>query len=355
MTMAIGAIGALSAEAALLRGRMETLGRQVADGRRGPLYGDIAPEARRAIDLRAEIARREGYGASIGRALGRGAAAQAALGRLAQIAEQFFAETMTLNGAEPTRTAAVATMARAAMEEVAGLLNERHAGDYLFAGSDTANPPVPDPANIATGGMAAQIAAAVAGLGGGNAAAVAAATRAAAMDDTAGVTPFSAFLADPAQGGSEAPRSLVAADGERLAYGLFANRNARAVSTGETTGSWARDLLRGLATLAALDPAQGQLGADFTELVGTVREGLRSAVQGLGEEAGLLGAAETRLEAMRAQHAEVTVALRGQLAGIEEVDMAETLTRLQATQAQLEASYRAIALLGELTLARFLA
>jgi flagellin-like hook-associated protein FlgL len=202
--------------------------------------------------------------------------------------------------------------------------------------------------------MAAQIAAAVAGLGGGNAAAVAAATKAAAMDDTVGVTPFSAFLSDPATGGAEPPRAIPTADGERVEYGVLANRNARAVSAGETTGSWTRDLLRGLATLAALDPAQAQLGQDFTDLVGTAREGLRSAAGALAVEQGALGQVEARLEAARVRHEEASAVLAGQLAAVEEVDMAETLTRLQATRSQLEASYRAIASLGGLTLAQFL-
>ncbi len=64
---------------------------------------------------------------------------------------------------------------------------------------------------------------------------------------------------------------------------------------------------------------------------------------------------EQRLEATARRHAEVSVALTGQLAGIEEVDMADTISRLQATQTQLEASYRALAQVSALTLTRFLA
>jgi flagellin-like hook-associated protein FlgL len=146
-----------------------------------------------------------------------------------------------------------------------------------------------------------------------------------------------------------------AAEGERVEYGVLANRNAAATSEGETTGAWSRDILRGLATLAALDPAQAQLGADFTELVASVRDGLRSAIDALGEERGALGAVEQRLEATAVRHSEVTVALTAQLAAIEEVDMAETISRLQATQTQLEASYRAISVASGLTLTRFLA
>ncbi|MBL6459667.1 hypothetical protein JMJ55_30715, partial [Belnapia sp. T6] len=79
------------------------------------------------------------------------------------------------------------------------------------------------------------------------AATVAAATRAAALDDSAGTTPFSDVLSDPARGGVEPRRSLLSAAGTATPVGLFANRNAAERSAGETTGSWVRDLLRGLA------------------------------------------------------------------------------------------------------------
>jgi flagellin-like hook-associated protein FlgL len=352
--MTIGMIGRLDTGAAMLRARLEVLTRQVADGRRGPGYGDIAPEARRAVDLRAELDRREVWQGTISRALARTTVAQGTLGRIADIATQFYQEAIRLDGTSGARITAVATAARAAMVEVASLLNERHAGEYLFGGSDSANPPIPDPQGILGSGMASGIATAVAGLTAGNAAAVAAATLAAAQSDAPGVTPFSAFLSDPAQGLGEPRRSVPAAEGERVAYGLFANRNAAAASSGETTGSWARDVLRGLATLAALDPAQASLAPGFTDLMAVVRDGLRSAVEAIGAERGALGATERRLEATARRHAEVSVALAGQLAGIEEVDMAATISRLQATQTRLEASYRAISLVSGLTLTRFL-
>jgi flagellar hook-associated protein 3 FlgL len=350
----IGPIGRMDAGAAALRARLDVLTRQVSDGRKGPGYGDIAPEARRAIDLRADIARREAWQGTISRALARTDVTQEALGRLSDIATQFYTEAIRMDGTSGVRIAAVAAQARAAMEEVANLLNERHAGEYIFGGTDSANPPVPDPRGIATGGMASDIAAAVASLGGGNAAAVVAATLAAAQSDAAGTTPFSAFHSDPALGLGEARRAVPAADGERVAYGVFPNRNAAATSEGETTGSWARDILRGLAAFAALDPAQAELGADFTDLVASLRDGMRSAIDALGEERGALGAVEQRLEATARRHAEVSVALTGQVAAIEEVDMAETISRLQATQTQLEASYRAISLVSGLTLTRYL-
>ena len=136
--------------------------------------------------------------------------------------------------------------------------------------------------------------------------------------------------------------------------GLFANRNAGAASSGETAGGWARDLMRGLMSLTALTPAQAADRNDFQAFAVTIREGLRSATAALGSEAGALGQTEVRLSAAAARHAEIGVALQTQLAGIQEVDLAEAMTRLQQTQTQLQASYTAIARLASLSLAQFL-
>lgn len=351
---AVSTLSRLDASSLALRMRLDTLTRQVADGRKGPHYGDIAPQARLAIDLRADMARRDVWQDTIDSTLSRSSVTQNAMQRIADIATDFYQKAIKIDGTSGTLIGSVATQARAAMAEIASLLNETYAGQYVFGGTDSANPPVPDAKGIANSGMATDIAAAVAGLTSGNAAAVAAATLAAASSDAAGTTPFSAFLSDPARGLAEPRRSVPTGDGQAVEYGILANRNAAAASEGQTTGSWSRDILRGLATLAAMDPSQAALGSDFTEMVATVRDGLRSAIDALGVEAGSLGATEERLQAIARRHADITVTLTSQLATIEEVDMAETISRLDATKIQLEASYQAISLVSSLRLTNFL-
>ncbi|MDO9709800.1 flagellin [Paracraurococcus lichenis] len=351
----VNGYGRLAADSSALRLQVELLTRQVSTGRKAEAQGDIAPDLPRALTLRAEIARRDTYGTAISEALSRSGATQTALQRLGDIAREFADDVaMKLDPNDPNALSLVAPRAKAALVEVGQLLDSQSAGEYLFGGSDLRNPPVPDPEGLPGSGMAQQVAAAVASLGGGNAAAVAAATRAAAMDDSPGVTPFSAFLSDPAAGLAEPRRAVPAGDGQAVPYGLFANRNAAAASAGETTGSWARDLLRGLASLAALTPAQTASPDDFRALAGTIRDGLRSAADGIADEAGALGLTEARLTTAKEQHATLGDALKGQLSDIEEVDLAATLSRLQSTRTALEASYTAIGRLGELNLTRFL-
>jgi len=353
-----GALTRLVGQSSALKDQLGRLSAQAADGRRGTYYGDIAGEAGRAIGLRGEIARREAHSAVLDRALGRTGAAQQALGQLSAVAEGFLSEAGKITRADTTRITAIAASARQAIGEVAGLLNERHAGGYLFGGSDTANPPIPDPAGITGTAMATAIATAVGGLAPGGAAGVLAATLAAATSTAPGTTPFSDYALDPARGGAEPRGTTLTGDGDSVPTGLFAGRNAAATTPGTIpgggTGSWSRDLLRGLMTLASLTPAMTTAGGDFDAVVGSVTAGLKAAMTGLGEEAGALGQSEARLEAARTGHADMGVTLKAQLAGIEEVDLATTLTALQDTQTRLQASWQALSMLSGLSLADYI-
>ncbi|MFH5924611.1 flagellin [Roseomonas xinghualingensis] len=349
-----GALSRLVGQSALLKAQLETLSAQSVDGRRGTYYGEIAGDAGRAISLRAEIARRDTHAVTIDRALGRTGAAQEALERLSTIAEQFLTEAGKITRADSTRITALAGSAREAIQEVAALLNEKHAGEFIFGGADIANPPIPDPAGIMGTPMAAAIASATASLAPGNSATVLAATLAAAQSTNAGETPFSDYAVDPGRGLTEPRTGTAVGDGEVVRTGLFASRNAAAGTAGSEAGGWSRDLLRGLMTLASLTADKTAAGGDFDAVMESVKAGLKSAMTGLGEEAGALGQSEARLEAARTRHADLKVTLSGQLADVEEVDLAATLVAMQDTQTRLQASWQALSMLSGLSLTQFL-
>ena len=338
----------------MLRERMAQLSDQISTGRKGNSYAALGTEAPKAMDLRAEIGRRETYQNMIGQTLSKVQVTQSVLNRIGAIAEKFAASSTKLMGAaKPEEIQIQAGQAKAALVEVANLLNEEYAGEYLFDGADTHNPPIPNPNAIPTTGMAEKIADEVAKLNATNATTVLSAITGWATDDDPLITPFSEYL-ETGEGKTEGRRNLLANDNERIDYGILANRNAAVVSSGETTGSWARDLLRGLASIAGLTPEKSQLGQSYTSFVTKVQEGLRSSVEALALERGALGVTEARLESVRTLHESVSVSLTLQVSDLEEVDMAKTITSFQATQTQLEASYRAIAMAQQLSLTRFL-
>ena len=394
-----------------LRERITVLGEQISTGRRGKTYAAVGSDAPKAMDLRGEIGRREVYQSTINLTLSKISVSQGVLDRIGAIAEKFTANTAKLlGGAKPEEIQIQAAQAEAAMAEVATLLNEQFNGEYLFGGSDSRNPPIPNPQAIATSGMGREIKNKVASLNGSNVTAVLADTKAFAQSNAAGTTPFSYFLSARTWAGStpyavgdlvvsngniyratqagtsnatggptgngtgiidsgakwdyvqpgtvagatEARVNILGNDNDRIAYGIHANRNASIVSTGETTGSWARDLLRGLASIAGLTPDKAQLGNDYTTFVTTVRNGLNSAVDALALERGSLGLTEARLQSVASLQENIGTSLTLQLSNLEEVDMAKTITSFQTTQTQLEASYRAIAMAQQLSLTRFL-
>ena len=339
-----------------LRDRITVLGEQISTGRKGRTYAAIGSDAPKAMDLRAEIGRRETYQTTITQTLSKIKISQNVMDRIGAIAQKFTANAAKLLGAaKPEEIQVQAAQAEAAMVEVATLLNEQLNGEYLFGGSDSHNPPIPNPQTIATqlGGMGREIKNKVASLNGSNVVDVLDDTKSLAESDDLGITPFSEFLST-LPGKEEARTNILGNDNERVAYGIHANRNAAVKSTGDTTGSWARDLLRGLASIAGLTPEKAQLGSDYTTFVTTVRKGLESAADALALERGSLGLTEARLQSMASLQESVSTSLTLQLSNLEEVDMAKTITSFQTTQSQLEASYRALAISQQLSLTRFL-
>ena len=127
-------------------------------------------------------------------ATGRMAVTQTALTSMQSIAATFYAQLNTVDGINAGAVDSIAASARDALGQMASQLNTQIGGVYVFAGQDTANPPVPDPANILTSGFYTQIKTAVAGLAANGAAATATATFDVAASDAAGTSPFSAYL-----------------------------------------------------------------------------------------------------------------------------------------------------------------
>lgn len=344
----ISTLSGMAPDQARLRDRLATLTRQVATGQVGQTHGALGAAARTAIDLRGDIARREAHVGAAETALARMGTAQGVLARLEAIAANTAAEAARARTLGSAGVEALARSARAALEEAAALMNTRQAGEYLFAGSNLALAPVPVAADIATGPMAAGIAAAVATLDPdpANLPPLLAATATAAIDPA--TTPFNAWL--ETAGLLDPRRAVVVAESERVAWGVLPNQD----QSGEVVLAWGRELLRGLATLAALTPASAAQGAGYDALLREVGAALTGAARGLVQERSVLGAAEGRVTAARDRHEDLLVAIRAQLGAAEEVDLADTTARLRATEMRLAASYETTALVARLSLAALL-
>jgi len=136
------------------------------------------------------------------------------------------------------------------------------------------------------------------------------------------------------------------ADGVDLEFGLLAS------DLGE-------DVFQEMLDLYNLDngvngPFEGELdGTQFNLLQGQLSS-LESAIDGLRQVQVTNGLAFERLEVVDEQHADTVVFLETFVADIEDVDIAEAITKLNNDQLALEASYRAIGSLSQLSLLNFL-
>lgn len=321
----MGAVGApadtggllrLLAHSAAVRGQLTIANEQVATGRIAETHAGLGAGARVSLDLRPQVAHEEAWQANISGASGRLAVTQDALKSIGAIASDLFARTNVLNGLNEGDAENVAMLAKQGLERVAQLLNTRVGDTYVFAGQDTGNPPIPDTSPS-----------------------VLAAALLASDTDPA---PFSTTL------GTAVP-TIEVGEGERVAVGLLANRNTLAPGVAPTTGSFMRDILRGLATLSTLSNGPGLQAA-----AADTRARLSSAISTLGMEAGSLGNIQAGLATRQSQSAAVVLALRAQVSDAEDVDLASALTRVSALQTQLQASYQVIAGARDLTLARYL-
>ena len=329
-----------------VKARLDRLTAQAASGQVSGSYAGLGAAAQTSLDLRPQVSALQAQQSAIDQVAGRMTVAQTVLARINALATSLNSQIPDLNNVTPSQIDNVALSARSALQQVAGLLNTKDGSTYVFAGTDSANPPVPNAAGITASAYYAQIGTAVAGLAANGVAATVSATLAVAASDAPGTTPFSG---PPGQ----AP-TVALGTGAPAQVGVLANANTLAVSGGtSTTGSFMRDIMRGLATLANLSSSQVN-APGFAALVQDTGTSLSQAIGAMGTEAGALGNVQSSLAAARTEAADTGTALQTQLGSVENVDMAKTLSDLSAVQTQLSASYKLIGEMSHLSLVSFL-
>jgi flagellar hook-associated protein 3 FlgL len=311
-------------------------------------YAGLGDAAGTALDLAAEIAGNKTLQDNADAANTIQTVAQTALNQIVSIANNFAGQATTLE-TTPASAGTVAASAQDALQQVGELLDTKVGDVYVFAGQDSADPPVPDPANLSQSAFAQAIQTAIAGLTTNGATATIASTLAIAAPG--GTSPFSATL-----DASGVQSEVDLGDGARVALAPLANTNSNATSTGagvSSTGSYTRDLLMGLATLASL----GQVDTsdpNYLQLVQSTVTTLQGASTAASTDIGALGDRQDQVTSAKTDISGVTVALQTQLSSAQGADLAQVAAQLSAAQTQLQASYQVIAGLSQLSLAKYL-
>jgi flagellar hook-associated protein 3 FlgL len=349
-----GLLGSIVTNSESIHQRLDTLTEQASTGSVAETFAGLGGGASTSLVLNAAVADQTTWSANIDAAGASMQVAQTALSQISSIASNFYAQTGNLDGLNAGSVDVIAADARSALEQVAGLLDSTDAGIYVFAGQDSADPPVPNPDAINGSGFVTQISAAIGNLAAAGAPATIAATLVIAGSNVVGTSPFSPTLSQPAVAANALRASVQAGGGQQVPVGIVASANASVASTGgSTTGSYTRDIMRALATLGSL--SSGMINtAGFSQVATDVHSSLGDAITALNSDAGVMGDQQAALTAQQTEMSSTTTALQGQISNVQDVNMAATLSQLQQVQTQLQASYQLIAGMQGLSLTKFL-
>ena len=326
---------------------------QVSSGKKSDAYSGLGEGARLSLNLRTTRATTSAFidGNVVTRT--RMDQMQNVLGRVKDIAAEVRNATLFAmsSAALPAQTgsAALKAQAQSAIKEIIQLLNTELDGFHLFAGRETDAAPMTAPGEIGTAGTpldnVSQVAA-VSPLG-----------AAAASGDTVYdniVLHLDGTAVGPEAGASPAryytgefnatDESLIVARIDNdfdLDYGV----------TGRNDGF--NDVLQALYALATSDLSPAT-DAGYRRLATRAAADLATGFDEIVTEIGALGVKQAQLRDLTIRQQDFITTLDLQIGDVEDVDMADAISRLTFTQNNLEASFRMIASMRELSLARLL-
>lgn len=227
-------------------------------------------------------------------------------------------------------TAIIRDEAQNQLEVVLQKLNTRFGDRYLFAGTDITNPPHDNAALLNTN-FAAQVAT---WMGGAPTVASVVADANTFNDNALG---YSGTL-------SAAGDVTVRADeGTDINYTVMANEEGL------------RDVVRGLAIVANLqNPTTPAEQDNFWTIVNGAMQLIDEGSRAIDVEIGILGNKSRQMDNLLIQHDESQGALEIFIGQVEDVDLADAVTRFNSLELQLQASYQVSSTVSQLSLVNFL-
>jgi flagellar hook-associated protein 3 FlgL len=314
---------------------------QVSSGKKAQLYSGLGFDAPTSVNLNNSKATADTYLKTISTTTMRTNTISQVLDRVTDIASEMRAaalQAMTTGGLPtPTGSAAIKAQATARLKEVVSLLNTQIDGVYLFGGRTTNTPPMTSVGDIGQVGTPLDN---VAALNGGTPL-----TTVTASGD-ARYTAITALLngANSYYVGESGPNAKLTA---RVDEGLDLDYSY----TGDNPAF--TEVLRGLYALATTDltTATDDGWRRVAELAtGDFANGQRD-VAGLSAD---LGVKQAGLTQIQTRHEDFQTTLQVQITSIEDVDTAEAMSRLSLQQNNLEVTYKVLASMKDLTLAKML-
>ena len=276
---------------------------EIASGKRAQQYSSISNDSSQLVNIERAVARTEQFTRNIDQALTRLGIMESSVATLVQRATEVLAIMSSAISGENINDVPLQEFSATFLAEAESLLNTQHEDRYLFAGSQTDNPAV----DLADAAYTPQ-----AGLPG------------------IFTADFDYYQGDTLQ------LSVRADETFETVYGITADETAF------------EEMLR---ALSYMDYAGANLDVPVLEQAYTM---MKSAVDGLSDIRGRIGASSKVLEAAKNGHEDYLTYSTNLVSTLEDVDVAEATTRLAQDEVQLQASYLSLSRISELSLLRYL-
>jgi len=276
---------------------------EIASGKRAQQYSTVSSDASQLVNIERAVARTEQFNRNIDQALTRLGIMESSTAILVERATEVLAIMSSAISGENINDVPLEEFAATFLAEAESLLNTQHEDRYLFAGSQTNNRAV-DLTDVAYTPQA--------GLPG-------------------------VFTADFDYYQGDTLQLAVRADETyETTYGITADEPAF------------EEMLR---ALSYMDYAGANLDVAVLEQAYTM---MKSAVDGLSDIRGRIGASSKVLEAARSGHDDYLTYSTNLVSTLEDVDVAEATTRLAQDEVQLKGSYLSLSRISELSLLSYL-
>jgi flagellar hook-associated protein 3 FlgL len=351
---AANSLASILAASAQLQTQYSTLQEQSTTGLIAQNYAGIAPQSSQVLDLSAAESHGTAFSQVISASQAKAATMQAALTQIGTLTSAMATQVLQLT--QSTAALSVASVSQQAtqdLQQLSSLLNTQYAGEYVFAGADTGNPPVTNPTGVAQSAMYTGIAGQMATLSATTVGSIITTTFGGATSlagsPAAGV--FSTYLTTTGLGA--AGRQIAIGDSQTVSLDYPANQNTNATSDPSGTGSATSDIFGSLAVLANATTAMSTT-AGFATLMQHVSATLTSASATITQQSAALGNTQNTLTTAADAETSAQTVLKGQISDLTQVDMASTISNMTAVNTQLQTSYQVLALAKSLNLASFL-
>ena len=305
------------------RSQLDVLTDQISSGEKATLYSDLGGAGTiTSISLNSALSQLDTFGNNISLVQGRTSVQDNVLNSIVSAAQQVSSDLLvpTQSDTDPGM-ANFNVEAQNALNEIQAALNSQYNGTYVFSGTDSANPPIPNGSNLGT-----SVSSVLANLYSGAMSGSTVLTNVAAISGTS--AGYSTTLA------GAGPVTAQIDTNQTVNYTVMANDPAL------------QQVMQGLSIIANLqyDPAHP---SDFWTVYNGAKAMIDQGTKGTTTLDAKVGLVQAELTTASTNQQTTQTTLKTQLGDVQDVDVAQATTQLQFLQTQLQASYKVVSMVNK--------